>query len=435
MALNETHDPALKSWVASANVPGCPFPIQNLPFCIFSAPGRTRRMGVGIGDQILDLSATFEAGHLRAGHIGAEIFPQPSLNAFMATGRTIWREMRGHISRFLDARNPADKTIDRALHEKILVPMSAASLHLPIEVRSFTDFYASKEHATNVGAMFRGPENALMPNWLHIPIGYNGRASTVVVSGTDIRRPLGQTKAPDAAMPSFGPCKRLDFELELGAIVGTGNRMGEPVTVAEAYDMIFGYVLLNDWSARDIQAWEYQPLGPFQSKAFATSISPWVVTAEALEPFRVATPERVKPLLPYLVERGANNFDLKLEVALTPAGSNRPTTISRTNYKGMYYSAAQQLAHHAVGGCEMCTGDLLGSGTISGPTKDSLGSLVEITWGGKEPLGLEGGAKRTFLEDGDELVLTGHCEKDGVRIGFGECRGKVLPAPKEREWG
>lgn len=307
-------------------------------------------------------------------------------------------------------------------------------MHLPLFVRSFTDFYSSKEHATNVGAMFRDPNNALMPNWLHIPIGYNGRASTVVASGTPIHRPLGQTKTPTAEAPGFGPCANLDIELELGAIVGTPSRRGEPITVAQAYDMIFGYVLLNDWSARDIQAWEYQPLGPFQSKAFATSISPWVVTRDALEPFRVPTPERINPLLPYLAERQPNNFDINLEVELRPAGTSRATRISRTNYKFMYYSAAQQLAHHAVSGCAMCTGDLLGSGTISGPTGESLGSLLELTRNGKEPLLLDGGIRRAFLEDGDSLVLSGRADGKGYRVGFGTCEGTILAAPNEPDW-
>jgi fumarylacetoacetase len=312
--------------------------------------------------------------------------------------------------------------------------MSEAQMHLPVFVRSYTDFYASREHATNVGALFRGPENALPPNWLHIPIGYNGRASTVVVSGTDFHRPLGQTKAPDAAAPGFGPSRRLDFELELGAVVGTPSQLGRPVTTAEAYDMIFGYVLLNDWSARDIQTWEYQPLGPFQSKAFATSISPWVVTRDALEPYRLATPDRARPLLPYLTERTPNNLDIHLEVHLKPKGAARATTLARTNSRHLYYSAAQQLTHHAVCGCAMVTGDLLGSGTISGPTRDSLGALVEMSYGGREPVDLVEGGKRAFLEDGDTLTLTGWCEGRGHRIGFGECTGTVLPAVEERAW-
>jgi fumarylacetoacetase len=429
--LNETHDPKRRSWIASANEPGAEFPIQNLPYGVFSNQDQSPRVGVAIGDQILDLSVLESAGVIMPS-VEVGVFNHASVNAFMALGNPAWSATRARIAQTLDADEPLLRD-NASLRARALVPMSSARLHLPIFVRSFTDFYASKEHATNVGMMFRDPANALMPNWLHIPIGYNGRASTVVVSGTAIRRPLGQVKPPSVDLPSFGPCRRLDFELELGAVVGTGNRMGEPVTVAEAYDMIFGYVLLNDWSARDIQAWEYQPLGPFQAKAFATTISPWIVTSEALEPFRIAAPEKLKPLLPYLAEATPNNFDVHLEVALAPAGKGA-TTISRTNQKYMYYSAAQQLAHHAIGGCAMCTGDLLGSGTISGPTRDSLGSLLEMGWNGKEPLVLECGTSRTFLEDGDTLILKGHAEGEGYRLGFGECIGTVLPALSDTRW-
>ena len=281
----------------------------------------------------------------------------------------------------------------------------------------------------NIGTILRGAENALPPNWLHIPIGYNGRASTVVVSGTDIKRPLGQTKAPTAQVPSFKACARLDIELEMGAVVGTPSTMGQPITVQEADDMIFGYVLLNDWSARDIQGWEYQPLGPFQAKAFATSISPWVVTKAALESFRTSTPEREKELLPYLNEPGPMIYDIELQAYMQPEGADKATLLCHTNYNRMYYSAAQQLTHHAIGGCKMNTGDLLGSGTISGADKAEFGSLMELTWGGKEPITLDSGESRTFIEDGDTLTLTGWAQGDGFRIGFGECTGKILPAP------
>ena len=429
--LNKTHDARRKSFIVAANARDAEFPIQNLPYGIFSTAGTALRSGVAIGDQIVDL-AVLEGAGLLTPAVGRSVFGASDLNDFMALGPTVWSATRAAILDLLDAQTSRLRD-DLTLRAKALVPMVSARMYLPIHVRSFTDFYASKEHATNVGAMFRDPDNALMPNWLHIPIGYNARASTVVVSGTDIRRPLGQTKAPTAETPSFGPCKRLDFELELGAIVGTPNTMGTPVTVAEAYDMIFGYVLLNDWSARDIQAWEYQPLGPFQAKAFATSISPWIVTREALEPFRTATPTRLKPLLPYLTEKEANNFDIRLEVALQTR-DGAAAVISRTNYRHMYYSAAQQLAHHAVGGCAMCTGDLLGSGTVSGPTRDSLGSLLEMSLNGKQPVQLGAGTSRLFLEDGDTLMLSGHCQGDGYRIGFGTCAGTILPAPTEPKW-
>jgi fumarylacetoacetase len=307
--------------------------------------------------------------------------------------------------------------------------MADAVMHLPIAVADYTDFYSAKQHAFNVGVMFRGPENALPANYLHIPIGYNGRASSVVVSGTEFRRPLGQLKAPDADAPHFGPCQRLDFELEMGAVVGTPSTFGRPVTVAEADEMIFGYVLLNDWSARDIQAWEYVPLGPFQAKATATTISPWVVTRAALEPFRAQAPPREKPLLPYIDDPAPRHYDIVLETALTPAGGTE-TRLSRTNAKYLYYSAAQQLAHHTSSGCPMRTGDLLGSGTISGPDKSEWGSLLELSWGGNEPFPLVTGGARSFLEDGDTLTLRGWCQGDGYRIGFGACSGKVLPALK-----
>ena len=431
-SLDETHAPGRRSWVAAANAAGCDFPIQNLPYGVFSTEGRGGRIGVAIGDRILDLAVLEEAG-LIAPKPGERMFDRAELNPFMTLGPAVWRATRRAIAALLDDGNPRLRD-DAALRARALVAMDGARLHLPFYVRSFTDFYASREHATNVGSMFRDPANALPPNWLHIPIGYNGRASTVVVSGTDIHRPLGQMKPADLEAPMFGPCRRLDFELELGAVVGTPNGMGRPVTTGEAWDMIFGFVLLNDWSARDIQAWEYQPLGPFQAKAFATSISPWVVTRDALEPFRVVAPERAKPLLPYLGERTPNCLDIALQVSLQPAGAERATVISRTNARHLYYSAAQQLAHHAVGGCAMCTGDLLGSGTISGPRKDSLGSLLELAWGGRDPVTLDGGETRTFLQDGDAVTFAGWCRGEGFRVGFGTCTGRVLPAVEGPDW-
>ena len=416
--LNATHDPARRSWVDSANAPGSDFPIQNLPWGVFSQDDGTRRVGVAIGKMIVDLTALEAEGVIEPAP-GDRVFAQGALNPFMALPRAVWSETRARLADLLDADGG-----DRALP---LVAQADVQMHLPIHVRGFTDFYSSREHATNVGSMFRDPDNALMPNWLHIPIGYNGRASTVVVSGTDIRRPLGQLKGPQDAAPRLAPSARLDIELEMGAIVGTGNPMGQPVTTGQACEMIFGYVLLNDWSARDIQVWEYQPLGPFQSKAFGTSISAWIVTSEALEPFRVPTPDRTTPLLPYLSEATANNFDIHLEVDLAPAGAPA-TTICRTNFRHMYYSSAQQLTHHAISGCAMEVGDLLGSGTISGPTPGSQGSLLELTWNGRDPLDIAGGP-RTFLEDGDTVILRGWCEGD-YRIGFGACAGTVLPAPE-----
>ncbi|MDJ0947963.1 MAG: fumarylacetoacetase [Alphaproteobacteria bacterium] len=423
----------MKSWIESANTAEGHFPVLNLPFGVFSRVGEAPRCATAIGDFVLDLAALEDAGLIDAG-AGRAVFGEPALNSFMGLGTPAWDSVRSRLTELLAEDGAPDLRSDAALCARALIPAGDVALHLPFSVSEYTDFYAGRQHAQNVGTMFRGPENALPPNWLHIPIGYNGRASTVVVSGTAIRRPLGQTKPAESDAPIFGPCRRLDIELEMGAVVGLPNPFGEPVTVAEADDMIFGYVLLNDWSARDIQAWEYQPLGPFQAKVFATSISPWVVTKAALEPFRVSTPAREKPLLPYLREPGPMLYDVELEVRMQPEEAAAASTISRTNYKHMYYSAAQQLAHHAIGGCRMNNGDLLGSGTISGPEKDQFGSLLELTWGGKEPLTLETGETRTFIEDGDTMTLMGWAQGDDHRIGFGECAGTILPAPTERNW-
>ena len=314
-----------------------------------------------------------------------------------------------------------------ALHSQALVPLRDARLHLPVDIPGYTDFYSSKEHATNVGSMFRDPKNALLPNWLHMPIGYNGRASSVIVSGTTVRRPSGQLKLPDQEQPIFAPCRKLDIELETAFIIGKPNNLGEPIPVERADEHIFGMVVMNDWSARDIQQWEYVPLGPFNAKTFATSISPWIVTLEALEPFRVASPAQEPPPLPYLKQSGKNGFDIDLQVDMR-AGKSAPMTISRTNFKTMYWSMAQQLAHHTVSGCNTKVGDLMGSGTISGATPDSLGSLLEITWNGKNPMALADGSTRTFIQDGDEIIMTGWCQGDGYRVGFGAVSGVITPA-------
>src|SRR4051812_37761180 len=345
----------------------------------------------------------------------------------MTLGPKVWSRGRAGISELLRHDNPRLRD-NKTLRQRALVPMTDAKLHLPIEVAGYTDFYSSKEHATNVGVMFRGKDNALQPNWLHMPIGYNGRASTVVVSGTKVRRPRGQLKPPSEELPSFGACKRLDFELEMGVVIGQPSPMGEMLTEAQAEAMIFGFVLLNDWSARDIQQWEYVPLGPFQAKAFATSISPWIVTREALEPFRVQGPAQNPVPLPYLRQTGANNYDMVLDVDLRTPQMNEPQSICRTNFKYMYWSSVQQLVHHASSGCAMNVGDLLGSGTISGPDKHERGSLLEISWNGTEPIELPSGEKRTFLEDGDSLTMRGWCQGDGFRVGFGEVEGTIVAA-------
>ncbi|XDA99931.1 fumarylacetoacetase [Sulfitobacter sp. LCG007] len=408
--------PLLRSWLESANAPDTEFPLNNLPYGVFSQGGAPGRCGVAIGDRILDLEALEEAGALSF----AGTLKTGSWNAFMALGPAAWADLRGRLTDML-----GEDTTERARTEAALVGMAGARMLMPFAVSEYTDFYASRHHAFNVGSMFRGPENALPPNWLSIPIGYNGRASSVVVSGTDIRRPMGQIKAPDADLPHFGPSRRFDIELELGAVIGRAS--DGPLDIARAASNIFGVVLLNDWSARDIQAWEYQPLGPFQAKATATTISPWIVTAAALEPFLVDTPERERPLLDYLREDGPSLYDIALEVALTPEGGSEEI-LSRTNARELYYSFAQQLCHHSSSGCPMRVGDLLGSGTISGADKASRGSLLELSWGGKEPITLADGTTRSFIEDGDTLTLRGAAQGDGFRVGFGACTGRLLPA-------
>ncbi len=410
--------PLKKSWVASANSADHPFPLNNLPYGVFSTETTEPRCGVAIGDMILDVTAAEADGLITLSD--EPLFDLPFWNPLMEEGPAVWAALRDRLSTLL-----AEDSDEQHKIEGLLIPQDEAEMHMPFAVSEYTDFYAGRHHAQNVGTMFRGPENALPPNWLHIPIGYNGRASSVVVSGTDIRRPWGQLKSPDQELPAFLPSRRFDIELEMGAIVGTPS--DGPITVQEADDNIFGYVLLNDWSARDIQAWEYQPLGPFQAKATATSISPWIVTKAALEPFRCDTPDREFALLDHLKDCGPMLYDIDLAVTMAPENKDA-TTIARTNYREMYYSAAQQLAHHSTSGCPMNTGDLLGSGTISGPNKPERGSLLELSWGGKEPLTLDTGETRTFIENGDTLTLTGAAKGDGYSIGFGDCTGTVLPA-------
>jgi len=405
--------------------PDSHFPLQNLPYGVFSTRSdRSPRAGVAIGSQVLDLAVLEEAGLLSVAPPGQRVFDRATLNAFMALGRPAWTRARQRIADLLSVDQPELRD-NATLRVRALVPITEAQLHLPVEIPGYTDFYSSKEHATNVGSMFRDPKNALLPNWVHLPIAYNGRASSVVVSGTPIRRPQGQLKLPDSERPVFGPSRKLDFELETAFVVGEGNAIGEPIAVGAAERHIFGVVLMNDWSARDIQQWEYVPLGPFNSKTFGTSISPWIVTMEALEPFRVAGPAQEPEPLPYLRQSGAQAFDIDLEVSLAPAGG-KATTICRTNARYLYWSMAQQLAQHTISGCNTRTGDLMGSGTISGPEHDAWGSLLELAWNGQKPIELSTGAKRSFLEDGDQVVMTGWCQGDGYRVGFGEVRGAIL---------
>ncbi len=404
--------------------PESDFPIQNLPYGIFSTQANPNsRVGTRIGDQVVDLSMLDEK-KLFGKRYG--FFADSTLNRFMSAGREVWREIRQRLIDLLSSDNSPIKN-------EALIPVQEIQMHLPAAIGDYTDFYASREHATNVGIMFRGKENALMPNWLHLPVGYHGRASSVVLSGTDVIRPRGQVAMN--GVPEFIASRSLDFELEMGFFIGTGNNLGEPISIENAHEHIFGMVLLNDWSARDIQAWEYQPLGPFLAKNFATSISPWVVTMDALAPFRVDAPKQDPAPLSYLKPfdqtqgkpDSANGLDLNLEVTLQSASMDKPQTISRSNMKYLYWSMEQMLAHHTVTGCNMRTGDLCGTGTISGPTEDSYGSMLELTWRGEKPITLPNNETRKFLQDGDTIVMKGYCQGDGYRVGFGEVTGRILP--------
>lgn len=398
--------------------PDSDFPIQNLPYGIFSTKENpSPRVGTRLGDFVVDLSVLDEEARFDKRY---GFFADATLNHFMASGRDVWREIRQQLTRLLGEEQAS-------LKKEALFPIHEVQMHLPVSIGDYTDFYASREHATNVGIMFRGKENALMPNWLHLPVGYHGRASSVVLSGTDVTRPRGQVKPKDAPV-EFVATRQLDFELEMGFFVGLGNELGEPISIEHASEHIFGMVLLNDWSARDIQAWEYQPLGPFLAKNFATSISPWVVTMDALEPFRIRGPQQDPTPLPYLLSDSTSGFDIQLEVTLQSARMDVPQVISRSNMKHLYWSIEQMLAHQTVTGCNMRVGDLCGTGTISGQTEDSYGSLLELTWRGEKPIQLSSGEARTFLQDGDTLTMKGYCQGDGYRVGFGEVMGKILPA-------
>lgn len=407
------------------------FSIHNLPYGIFSdakdvTGNNNRRAGVAIGEHVLDLSILEAEGLLSL--TGGPYFDQPTLNAFIDSGRDNWTKARSTIQTLLSA--DIDTLRDnKDLQAKALFKQADVTMHLPVHVPGFTDFYSSKEHATNVGTMFRDPKNALLANWTEMPVGYNGRASTVIVSGTDVIRPSGQLKPNPDERPIFSPCKRLDFELETAFVVGRGNDIGQPIAVDAATDHIFGMVLLNDWSARDIQKWEYVPLGPFNAKTFASEVSPWIVTMDALAPFKTACPTQEPKPLAYLNEKDSNNsFDINLSVELLPENSDEATVVCETNFKYMYWSMAQQLTHHTITGCKVEVGDMMGSGTISGPTPDSYGSMLEIAWNAAKPVTLKGGETRSFIEDGDTVIMKGYSEKDGIRVGFGEVRGKVLPA-------
>ncbi|WP_374668280.1 fumarylacetoacetase [Acinetobacter sp.] len=404
------------------------FPIQNLPYGIFSeSADGARRAGAAIGEWVLDLAVLEQNGYLKI-QDGETYFAEPTLNKFIASGKANWAKIRTELQRLLAADN-AELRDNQALRDQALFKQADVSLHLPVHIPGYTDFYSSKEHATNVGCMFRDPKNALLPNWSELPVGYNGRASSVIVSGTDVVRPSGQIKLPNAERPQFSPCRKLDFELETGFIVGKPNNLGEPIAIENAWDHIFGMVLFNDWSARDLQQWEYVPLGPFNAKTFASSISPWIVTLEALEPFKTSSPvQEPKPLAYLREDHSSNSYDIHLSVEIQAHGTVQADVICETNFKYMYWSMAQQLTHHTIAGCNVQVGDLMGSGTISGPTPNSYGSLLEITWNASKPFTLSNGEERGFIQDGDTLIMKGFCEKDGLRIGFGEVSGKVLPA-------
>jgi fumarylacetoacetase len=434
-SLNETHDPALRSWVASANAAGSDFPVQNLPFGVFrrKLPGDAWRGGVAIGDQILDLAAAGRSGAIDAAAAPIlAIAAQERLNAYMALGADAWSTLRRALSRALRSGAGQQPAL-----QSCLVPQGEAEMGLPARIGDYTDFYTSIHHATNIGRLFR-PDNPLLPNYKWVPIGYHGRASSIGVSGQRFARPLGQSLPAGAAQPVFGPSRRMDFELELGLFVGPGNAAGEPVAIGRAAEHLFGVCLLNDWSARDLQAWETQPLGPFLSKSFATTISPWIVTWEALRPFRLALerPAGDPQPLPYLdspADRAQGALDIELSVALETArmraAGAAPALLCRTNYRHAYWTAAQLVAHHTVNGCNLQPGDLLGTGTLSGPAPEQAAALIELSQGGQRAVPLPDGEQRSFLEDGDTVILRGWCERPGAaRIGFGECAGTVLPA-------
>lgn len=418
------NDPKRRTWLDTQ--PHTDFPIQNIPFGVFLTRDDIITIGTRIGDYAIDLGALHQLGYFKGIELTDDIFLQDSLNDFISDGKKTWRLVRNRISDIFLKDNPALR--DHAEHRKqVLFTMDEIEMQLPVQVGDYTDFYASKEHATNVGSLFRDPENALLPNWLRIPIGYHGRSSSIIPSGTPVRRPYGQTKPGDDGIPGFGPTKLLDFELEMAFITTDANDLGKRISVKEAKEYIFGLVLFNDWSARDIQAWEYVPLGPFLGKNFASTISPWIVTLDALEAFRVAGPVQDPAPLPYLSQEGKKNIDIKMQVSIKPENGEE-TVVTNSNFKYMYWSMAQQLAHHTVNGCNVRSGDMMGSGTISGPSKEQLGSMLELTWKGQKPITLKDGTQRKFINDNDTVIMRAYCENSDIRIGFGECSGKILPA-------
>ncbi|MEL4308691.1 fumarylacetoacetase [Joostella sp. CR20] len=417
------NNPNRKSWLSVPK--DSDFPIQNIPFGVFLTRDDVITIGTRIGDTAIDLGALHQLGYFDGIPLTDDIFLQDTLNDFISDGKKTWRLVRNRIAEIFDAKNNTLK--DNEEHCKIvLFTLDEIEMQLPVQIGDYTDFYSSKEHATNVGTMFRDPNNALLPNWLHIPVGYHGRSSSIVPSGIPIHRPNGQTLPAGSEEPIFGPSKLVDFELEMAFITTDANHLGEPIPIEEAEDYIFGMVLFNDWSARDIQKWEYVPLGPFLAKNFASSISPWIVTLDALEPFRTEGPKQDPEPLPYLKYKGKKSFDIQLEVDITPENSS-PLTVAKSNFKYMYWTMSQQLAHHTINGCKVNSGDMMGSGTISGPTPDSYGSMLELTWRGEKPIKMMDGSERKFINDGDTVTMRGYCKNENVRIGFGEVSNKLLP--------
>lgn len=421
--MSNTIGPDTKTWV---EVPtNSDFTIHNLPFGIFSQSGKSKRAGIAIGNKVVDLAALYDAGLIDKNAYKKEHFECEVLNPFMKLGKQATSKLRLRVAELLESSNSELRSLPNV--SDILIDQSAVTMHLPVNVGDYTDFYSSEDHARNVGTMFRDPNNALLPNWKHIPVGYHGRSSSIVISGTPIHRPKGQQKPKDADQPVFGPCKLLDFELEMAFVTFDGKPMGQSISTAEAEDYIFGMVIFNDWSARDIQTWEYVPLGPFLAKNFASSISPWIVTMDALSEFKVAGAKQEPKVFPYLEYDGDRNIDINLEVAIEPEGSAE-TVVSRSNYRYMYWNYAQQLAHHTVNGCPIKAGDMMASGTISGPEPSSYGSMLELSWRGTKPLKMNDGSERKFIQDNDTVIMRAFAEKNGIRIGFGEVRSKLLPA-------
>jgi fumarylacetoacetase len=419
--------------VTSCRAPSYPYRrsrtshIHNLPYGVCRRQGGERCLATAIGDYIVDLTVLEALGFLAVPALhGRRVFAGGTLNTFMAQGRAVWSEVRQRLQQLLDAEEPTLRDNAEIL-ARVLVPRAEVEMLLPADIGDYTDFYSSREHASNVGTMFRGPDKALQPNWLHLPVAYHGRSSSLIVGGTDVRRPCGQSKPDSEATPIYGPSRSLDFELEMAVFIGPGNPLGRPISIAAAEEHLFGMVILNDWSARDIQAWEYVPLGPFLGKNFATSISPWVVTMEALAPFRVAAPPQDPPPLPYLSGPTRTTYDIQLEVLLQGEKMSEATRICASNFRHLYWTLAQQVAHHTVNGCNLRPGDLLASGTISGPTPDSYGSMLELSWRGARPVYV-GAETRTFLLDGDRVTMTAWCQGDGYRIGFDSVTARILPA-------